>query len=207
MKKRGYYIVFEGGEGCGKTTQVHLLKDYLKAEGIECERVAEPGGTGLGVKIRKKLLEGKIAGLKIDPFSQLILFETARFNLTQKVIIPSLKGRITILSDRSKYSSLAYQGYGAGMNLSLIRTLNHIATRGLKPDLTCILDIDPSLGLKKEIDSTSFSQEELEYHLRVRQGFLEIAKTNSECVVVPYEDGAEKMQEKIRKIVDERLNL
>lgn len=204
MNKRGHYVVFEGCEGCGKTTQISLLEKYLLEKGIDCKSVNEPGGTPLGRKIRIILLDYR---RKLSPLTQLLLFEVARLSLHNQEIIPSLKKGQTIISDRSKYSSLAYQGYGGNMNLTLIKTLNYIATRGTKPDLTYILDIDSSVGLKREKVFTSFSNEDLEYHQRVRQGFLEIAKENSDCVIIPYVDGVEKMQDRIRAVVDKRLNL
>ena len=204
MEKRGKYIVFEGGEGCGKTTQSFSLKKYLLEKGINCKKVHEPGYTPLATEIREKLLNYKE---EIDPLTEIFLFEAGRADLFQKEIIPSLNKGQTIISDRSGYSTLAYQGYGGERDLNLIKKLNHIATRGIKPDLTFIIDINPERGLKKEVSSNRFAEKGLEYHQRVRQGFLDIAKENDDCVVVPYIEGIEKMQSIIRDIMQKRLNL
>jgi dTMP kinase len=201
---KGNYIVFEGGEGCGKSTQSFYLNKYLFEKGIPCKRVHEPGYTPLASEIREKLLNFKD---EIDPLTELFLFEAGRSDLFKKEIIPSLEQEKTIVSDRSGYSTIAYQGYGGKMDLDWIKKLNRLATRGIKPDLTFIIDIDPKRGLMKEISSNRFAQKGLEYHQRVREGFLEIAKENSDCVIIPYIEGIEKMQGIIRDITKKRLNL
>ncbi len=205
MEKRGKYIVFEGCEGCGKTTQISLFSEHLKRRGIDYQSVAEPGGTDLGREIRTQLLNYE--RYAASAITKILLFSAARSDLFEKKIIPGLEEGQVIVSDRSYYSTIAYQGAGEGFDIKWIMEMNRTATRGIRPDLTFILDIDPRIGLKKETVSTSFSKEELEYHLRVRQGFLEIVRENPECVVVPYVDGIERMQKSIRKIAHKRLGL
>jgi len=204
MKRKGFYIVFEGGEGCGKTTQSQLFQNYLITKGIDSKRVYEPGYTLLAKDMRRMLLQYK---LDIDPLTEIFLFEAGRADLFNKEIIPSLKKGQTIISDRSAYSTLAYQGYGGGKDIDLIKKLNYAATRGIKPDLAFIVDINPKEGLKKETSSDRFAKKGLEYHQRVRLGFLEIAKENKNCAVIPYTEGIEKMQERIRDIAQKRLGL
>lgn len=201
---KGNYIVFEGGEGCGKSTQSFYLNKYLFEKGIPCKMIHEPGYTSLASDIREKLLNYKD---EIDPLTEMFLFEAGRSDLFKKEIIPSLEQGKTIVSDRSGYSTLAYQGYGGEIDLEWIKKLNRLATRGIKPNLTFIIDIDPKRGLMKEVYSNRFAQKGLEYHQRVREGFIDIAKENSDCVIVPYIEGIEKMQGIIRDITQKRLGL
>lgn len=207
--KKGKYLVFEGGEGCGKSTQAQILHDYLTKRKIDCILTREPGGTPLGEEIRTILLH---PDLKKYPKTNLFLFEAARIQIFEEVIIPSLEKGTTIITDRSGYSTLAYQGHGQGVDLDLIRKLNEIATRGIKPDLMFILDIDPIKGLER-LTTTEFGKrdamesEGLAFHTRVNQGFLRIAKENPDiAIVIPYREGdITSMQEEIRRYVKDKL--
>jgi dTMP kinase len=200
--KRGNYFVIEGGEGCGKTTQAEMLYNFLKEKNVPCYLGREPGGIKSAEEMRNILKHNKE---DISPIGELFGFEFARAEYFDKVVIPKLNEGITVISDRSGYSTLAYQGYGGGVDLEQIVLMNKIATRNIEPDVAFIIDINPEEGLAKElVKDNRFSEKGLEYHKRVRQGYLDIANENENenCVLVKYiPDGAEEMQSQIRWII------
>lgn len=199
--KRGKYIVIEGGEGCGKTTQTEMLYNYFKKKNIPCYMGREPGGVKSAEEMRLIL---KNNPENISPLGEVFGFEFARAEFFDKIVIPNLNKGINVISDRSGYSTLAYQGYGGGVDLDWIRYMNNLAMKGTKPDIAFIIDINPVEGLAKETVKDRFSNKELEYHKRVRHGFLEIASQNHDrCVVIDYiPNGAEKMHEQIKLLID-----
>lgn len=209
--RRGKLITFEGGEGCGKTTQVHLLFDYLKKRNYDVIKTEDPGGIKIAAQIRGILLT---PSNKLRSETELFLFEAARSELTEKIIVPNLEGGKIILSDRFYDSSIAYQGYGGGIDVRIIEYLNNIATRDISPDLTILIDIDAKKGLERKItqefgEDDRMEKKELEYHERVNQGFLEIAKREPDRVkVIPYRKGKiEEMHQEILKYVNEFLKI
>ena len=207
MQKRGKYIIFEGGEGCGKSTQIKLLEKYLTDKNILVKSFREPGGTHEAEAIRALF---KDVALEFSPLAQLYLMQTARTELFQKEIIPNIEKGVHCLVDRSFYSSLTYQGYGDGIELELIEKLNKESTFGLIPDLAIFIDIYASRGLKKEIEKdNAFSEKDLGYHLRVNEGYRKIAKQCPEGIImIKYQENQiQAMQDEIRRIVQERLNL
>ncbi len=166
------FITFEGGEGCGKSTQARALARRLLEMGIPAILTHEPGGTPLGNDLRRWLKgEGEI-----DPLTELLLFNASRAHLVSQVIRPALDGGSIVICDRFYHSTIAYQGYGRGLDLDLIETLNDIATQGLRPDLIVLLDIAAEEGLKRKKLRDRFEREEIAFHQRVRQGYLEMAK-------------------------------
>ena len=203
MPKRGSLIVLEGGEGCGKTTQGALLKGYFQNEGWSCFLGREPGGISSAEDMRRIL---KNPDYHISPIGELFGFNFARAEFYDKVVIPKLdEGKLVIL-DRSGWSTEAYQGYAGGVDLETIRFMNKISTQGTSPDVGIIIDIDPLIGLEKEVEQDRFSAKGLEYHQRVRRGFLEIAEQNENCFVIPYrENDIEGMQNEIRDLVSKLL--
>jgi len=209
MPERGKYFVLEGGEGCGKTWQAKELYDYLTRCGIDCIHTREPGGTTSAESIRRLILD---PGADFSMESRFFLFEASRAEIFRKVIVPSLNEGKSILSDRSGYSTLAYQGYGSGIDLNLIRKSNELAMQGISPDLLVIIDISAEKGLEKLTTKEfgkrdAFESQLLDFHKRVNYGFLKIAEENPGIsVVVPYvENGQEEMQREIRKYVLEKL--
>ncbi len=208
----GAYIVIEGGEGCGKTTQRELLASYLREHEYNVVETKEPGGTEIAEMIRKILQDPELK--KTDPFSrkaELLLFEAARHQVFTQVTKPALTQGAVVVTDRSYYSTIAYQGFGRGMGLHTIDLLNAFATDNIRPDLSVILDIDPKQGLRK-ITTTEFGkadrfeQEKLEFHKKVRQGYLAIAQRENNVHIIPYVDGGrDTMQEQIRSKVNELL--
>lgn len=185
------FITFEGIEGVGKSTQVKALKDFLEANGREVVLLREPGGTALSEKIRAILLSTDTGD--IDSVSELLLYSAARAELVSSVIEPALdEGKVVIL-DRFTDSTLAYQGYGRGLDLDFIENLNHKAGHGIVPIVTFLIDLPVEDGLKRALDNAKsegrtgpdrLEGESLDFHKRVRDGFLEIAKNNTKRVEI-----------------------
>jgi dTMP kinase len=170
---RGVLITFEGVEGSGKTTQLTRLGRWLERQGSRVERTAEPDGTALGLAIRR-LFERP--GLRPVPISELFLFLAARQQHVSERIRPWLEQGRVVLCDRYVDATLAYQGYGRGLDVDLIRELNVHATGGILPDLTLLFDLEPAAGLRRigrrQLDR--FEREALAFHRRVRRGYLEL---------------------------------
>lgn len=185
----GRFITFEGIEGCGKSTQVELLKGYLEKKGFKVLPVREPGGTHLGEKVRAILLNSEGEGM--SPLTELFLYEGCRAELVEKVIVPALKRGAFVICDRFMDSTVAYQGFGRGLPTD-IGLLNRLASNDLTPDITFLLDLDPETGLKRAMKRISntvlkedrFEKESLDFHKKVRQGFLKIATENPKRVKV-----------------------
>jgi dTMP kinase len=200
-------------EGSGKTTQIERLKKYLIRKGLACKVTREPGGPPISEKIRKILLDPEHQ--RLVPLSELLLYEAARAQHIEEVIKPLLKKGTIVLCDRFNDATLAYQGYGRKMDLNLICRLNRLASRGIEPDLTFLLDCPSNLGLKRALQRNRisrnekegrFEREKIQFHQRVRKGYLEIAKKEPRRVrVIDTRAGEDKVFEKIREIVDEHL--
>lgn len=171
----GIFITLEGGEGCGKSTQVQPLGDWFRQRGMDCVVTREPGGTPLGDQVRQLLKRG--LDTPIAPLSELMLMEACRAQLVHAIIRPALRNGQVVVCDRFSDSSLAYQGHGRGVPLETVVRLNNIATGGLMPSLTILLDLPPEQGLARKSNRTSdrFESEDLEFHRRVRAGYLELA--------------------------------
>ena len=167
------FIVFESGEGAGKSTQSAALADYLQARGHEVLCTREPGGTPAAEAIRAVLLDPANAGL--DDRAEALLFAAARGDHAARVIRPALERGEIVISDRYLDSSVAYQGVARGLGAERVAELSLWATGGLVPDLTIVLDVDPALGLARVVGPDRLESEPLEWHARVRQGFLDIA--------------------------------
>ena len=170
--KLGKFIVFEGGEGSGKTTQARLLAEYLQKEGREVLLTKEPGGDeGVCKDIRSLLLNPKY---KMSPRAELLLFEADRAQHVESVIRPALEAGKIVISDRFDASTFAYQCGGRKLSCELFAAINKFATQELTPNFTFWLDIDPEIGLKRNVDAAKrdrFELEDLDFHRRVRKGF------------------------------------
>ncbi len=175
MSARGLFITFEGGEGCGKSTQLRLLADVLERAGLAVESLREPGGTRLGEIVRGALLDPD--HIELDARAELLLYEASRAQLVSERIRPTMVTGDAVLCDRFTDSTIAYQGYGRGLPLDEIASLNDTATGGLVPDLTLLLDIEPTLGLARATGGGAdrLEAEDHSFHDRVRQGFLMLA--------------------------------
>lgn len=172
--KMSLFITFEGGEGCGKSVQSRVLYEKLVQQAIPVVLTQEPGGTPLGNEISRLL---KWANADIAPMTELLLFNASRAQLVAEVIKPNLeKGKVVIL-DRYTDSTTAYQGYGRGLDLEIVRKVNNTATQEVKPDLTVLLDVpaEKGLGRKKARKRDRFEKEILAFHQTVRQGYLKLA--------------------------------
>lgn len=183
-------MTFEGGEGCGKSTQVKRLAEHLRSKGVEVVLTREPGGTRLA-----ELIRGLLKDEREDPpcdRSELLLFLAARAQLVRNVIVPALDSGKWVLSDRFSDSTFAYQGYGRGLPLDSLRLMNCFACEGLKPDLTLLLDVRPDVAaarMRRREAATSTSADRIElagddFHSRLRAGFLELAKAEPDRMKV-----------------------
>ena len=187
---QGKFITFEGGEGCGKSTQVKRLKAALEAAGVEVLLTREPGGTVLSEEIRR-LIKDQDDDPPCDR-SELLLFLAARAQLVREVIRPALAAGKWVVSDRFSDSTKAYQGYGRGLPLDVIAAVNDFACEGLRPDLTVLLDVSPETArarMRRREDATNTSADRIEragdaFHARLRRGFAEMAAAEPDRIKV-----------------------
>ncbi len=170
------FITFEGGEGCGKSTQSKMLFNRFKKLSIPALLIHEPGITTLGKKVTKLLKWSK--DINISPLAELLLFNVSRAQLVTEVIKPNLKKGTIVICDRYADSTTAYQGYGRGLDLNTVKAANKIGTQGVIPDLTILLDIPVEVGFKRNQDKKPdrFETEDVKFHQRVREGYLKLAK-------------------------------
>jgi dTMP kinase len=194
------FISFEGVEGCGKTTQVRLLGEYLKTKNFNVLITEEPGGTKTGLKIREILLSPEN---RMDPLTELLLYNSSRAQLIREVIYPALMQDIVVITDRFIDSTIAYQGYARGVDLRIINTLNEIVAPDLKPFITFLLDIDVEEGLKRNRGKQKADRlelETLEFHNQVRRGYLQIAKQEPHRIKII--DASGSIEEVNRKVIE-----
>ncbi len=208
----GVFITFEGGEGTGKTTQIALLAERLSALGHEVVTTLEPGGTALGKRIRRYLVSE--SDDVPTPRAELLLYAADRAHHVDKLIRPALEAGKVVLCDRYADATEAYQGYGRGLELSLVRSLNRVATQGLMPHRTLLIDLDPELGVRRSLqrqagddvaEESRFEAEESAFHRRVRRGYNAILK--SEPRRVRFIDGGGTIEEVKHKIWSELADL
>ena len=210
------FLSIEGGDGAGKSTQAELLMAHLEASGIDAVLVHEPGGTQIGDQVRR-LVKGDV---ERSPMSELLLFQAARTQLVHDVIQPALAARRVVVTDRYADSSVAYQGYGRGLDLSAVHALNHVATGGLMPDATILLEITPeqalarldgtdgSSGRADDPDQARFEREPIEFHLRVAKGFRTLASLEPDrWFVVDASARTDSVADKVWSIVSNLLTL
>jgi dTMP kinase len=197
------FIAFEGGEGCGKSTQAKALWKKLSLLGIPTELTHEPGGTTLGNELRH-LLKRKRQDT-ISPEAELLLFAASRIQLISEVIRPKLREGKVVICDRFADSTTAYQGYGRGIDLANIKAINELSTQSIKPDLTILLDTSTQKGLSRKQSKMKdrFETEEIAFHNRVRDGYLRLAAQEPERWLVI---DATLTKAKIGKIIWDRVN-
>ena len=212
MKHPGALITFEGLDGCGKTTQLELEAERLRGQGRAVAATKEPGGTALGRQVREIVLNSTAGPL--SAFTDLALMFAARSQHIEEIIRPALQSGTVVVCDRFTDSTFAYQGYGHGITLDTIQTLNTLLCHGVRPDLTLLLDIDPETALQRTVSrnraalqkETRFEDEGLEFFRRVRQGYQEIAQREPERVrIVDGRDSITAVHERVSRAIDEFL--
>lgn len=208
----GAFVTIEGPDGGGKTTQAERLRDHLASRGMPVLLTREPGGTWLGERLREVLLaRTSTAAAPTDPLTDALLFNAARRQIVGEVIRPALEAGTAVICARFADSTLAYQGYGAGVPLERLEGLAQVATDGLMPDLTILLDLPVEAGLARKSpgDVTRFEAEfDLEFHRRVREGFLAVARADPErVVVIDAAAGVDEVAAAIAAVTDDRLGL
>ncbi len=199
---KGLFITFEGADGCGKTTQMRLLAQYLEKQGKDVLITREPGGKGLGEKVREILLnyDGEVSD-RCESF----LFLADRAQNIDIIINPAVEQGKIVLCDRHTDSTVAYQGYGRGLDIARINMLNNLATNGRKPDLTFVFDIDVETSMKRVgSDKDRMESAGKEFHNRVRYGYLELAKQEPDRIrVVDAAKSIEDIHQNVVKIFEE----
>jgi len=204
---KGKFITFEGSEGSGKSTQAQLIYDYLKKRNIPALHIREPGGVKISESIRNILLD--IHNTQMANECEVLLYMAARSQLVEEKILPALKDGKVVLCDRFLDSTIVYQGYGNGVAIEEIKAIGLFATQGIVPDLTFIFDIDTKEGLsrtgkvKDRIELRS-----LDYHNRVRQGYLQLAKEDPDRIkIIKVDNTKEEIYQVVRKYIDGLLGL
>lgn len=211
---RARFITFEGGEGVGKSTQVKRLVAALGQQSIEAVRTREPGGTPKAEAVRAFILQGRSEAW--GPGAEAVLFAAARLDHVNQLIAPNLDGGRWVISDRFSDSTRAYQGLTGGVDVKLIDALEVLALDGHTPDLTVVLDMDPELAFRRVLERETeavlaetgdrFEKEDLDWHRRLRQAFLEIAKKNPErCVVIPANQSEDALHQEIWDLLMRRF--
>lgn len=205
----GPFITFEGIEGCGKTTQIRVLADNLRSKNFDVLATREPGGCPIADLIRTILLDP--ANTAMTPRTELLLYAAARSQHVAEVIMPAITRGQVVLCDRFSDATLAYQGYGRGLDRKLILALNEIATTGTVPDLTLILDLPVDKGLQRARQrngsATGSADDRLEresfaFHQRVREGYLALARQNNRCRLIDASGPPAAVADRISQVVD-----
>ena len=214
--RKGYFITFEGAEGCGKSTQIRLLGEDLEKAGLPVKVSRSPGGTPVAEKIRKILKEAT-AGEDLEPETELLLFGACHSQMTANLIRPLLEKGVIVLSDRFCDSTLAYQGYARNLGAETVKKINSYACRGLKPDLTILLDLEVEEGLRRAreragdaltLAADRFDSEKLSFHQAVRNAFLRLAAEEKErFAVISAKGSVEEVHLRIREEVHARLGI
>ncbi len=197
------FITFEGAEGSGKSSQAKVLYRKLSQLAIPAVLTHEPGGTSVGRRLARCLKWAQDTG--ISPLTELLMFNASRAQLVEEVIQPNLKGGKVVICDRYADSTIAYQSYGRGLDLEMVKAVNNTATRGLNPGLTVLLDISAEEGLvrKGAKRRDRFEQEDIDFHQRVREGYLKLAASEPKRWLVI--DGSQS-REKIKEIIWQRVS-
>ena len=198
-------ITFEGSEGSGKSTQIAFARDYLKGRGLPVLVVREPGGVKISENIRKILLDTENQEMTNE--AETLLYLAARAQLVSEVIAPALKRGTIILCDRFMDSTIAYQGFGNGVDLRFIKSVGEFATRGITPQLTFLFDIETKKGLARtSAQKDRIELRTLEYHNRVRRGYLTLARQESKRIkVIKVNAGKEEIFARVKVFIDKAL--
>ncbi len=200
---KGFLITFEGLDGCGKSTQVHLLSSYLQERGIPLLVTREPGGPPISERVRELILDRshpEMAGL-----TELFLYLASRSQHVAEVVKPALEKGLLVISERFSDSSVAYQGYGRGIGPEVVKRLNQLATQGLSPHLTFVLDIDPQMVLKRLAGCRSpdrLESQDLDFFVKVKEGYLSLARAEKRIKLIDGRRGIEEVEKEIKDTVN-----
>ena len=199
---KGKFITFEGSEGSGKSTQAGLVVEYLTAKKLPVLLLREPGGVKISEAIRQLLLDVKNTGMGDE--CETLLYMAARAQLVKEVLVPAIKSGKIIICDRFLDSTIAYQGFGNGVDVSIIKQLGDFATSNIQPDLTLLFDIDVEKGLSRtNAKKDRIELRSIDYHKRVREGYLTIARENPKRVKVIAVDGdKEQIFKRVKTYID-----
>jgi dTMP kinase len=207
IHNKGILISFEGGEGGGKSTQIIRLRDTLVKAGYDVIALREPGGTAVGEQIREVVLSSKNHGISFT--TEVLLFQAARAQIYREVVLPSLKAGKVVLMDRTRDSSVVYQGVVRKFGIELIEQLNNISTQNTFPDLTLLLDVSVETGLQRRAQTTEMNRLDREskiFHTQVRDAYLDLAtKDPQRWVVIDAEKSVDEIQAAIWKEVETKL--
>ncbi len=204
------FITLEGPDGSGKSLQIHMLAEFIRQRGYEVLTTREPGGTSIGDQIRQVIM--KLGNTSMHPRTEILLFCAARAQIVEEVLKPALARGVVVISDRYADSTLAYQGYGHGVDLEELRRLLAFVTDGLTPDLTLLLDVDATVGLQRRQNSggewNRLDAYALAFHKRVREGYHELAKADPQrWETIDAGQTPEMVQSAILKIIEARIPL
>lgn len=206
-KYSGYFITLEGEEGCGKTTQIPFLVNFLREKGFTVFPTREPGGTAIGEQIRDIL--HSLKNIEMHPRTETLLYQAARAQIVEQVIIPRLKEGEIVLTDRFFDSTIAYQGYGHEQDREQIKSLINYATGGLMPDLTILLDLDIEVGISRKKEGEEWNRMDaltLDFHKRVRNGYLEMVQSDpNRWVIIDASGTKDQVLSDLTRTVESRL--
>ncbi|MEA5079204.1 MAG: dTMP kinase [Anaerolineaceae bacterium] len=204
------FITLEGPDGSGKSMQIPILAEFIRQRGYEVLTTREPGGTSIGDQIRQVIM--KLGNTSMHPRTEILLFCAARAQIVEEVLKPALARGVVVISDRYADSTLAYQGYGHGVDLNDLHQLLAFVTGGLKPDLTLLLDVDATIGLQRRQNSggewNRLDAYALDFHKRVREGYHKLAKDDPQrWETIDAGQTPEMVQSAIQKIIEARIPL
>lgn len=208
--KKGLLISFEGGEGAGKTHQSQVLENRLKEIGKKVVRLREPGGTKISEQIREVVLAAK--NTNMNDRTEVLLFQAARAQIYGELVCPALSEGNIVLMDRTRDSSVVYQGMVRKIGVEMIERLNEISTHDTVPDLTLLLDVDPKVGLKRRADAgdgNRFENENNEFHKQVRDAYLSLAHQNqgNRWVIIDAQKSFDEVSDQIWNVITKRLQI
>ncbi len=205
---RGIFITVEGLDGCGKSTQIGLMREYLAQKGFEVLMTREPGGTKISEKIRELLLDAR--NKEMNSTTELLLYAAARSQLVAEVIKPAVNEGKAVICDRFMDSTFAYQGFGRGLDLKLLADINNVAVDGMTPDVTFFFDLDPETALKRRLGSSKADRieaEDMEFHRRVYEGYKKAASMFPGRIrTVDAGRSIEEIAADVRKILDDLIS-
>lgn len=208
--KKGLFIVFEGGEGTGKTTAIESVYDWIREKGLDCIKTREPGGIKISEEIRQVILDKE--NIKMDGRTEALLYAAARRQHLVEKVIPALESGYIVLCDRFIDSSLAYQGYARGLGIDEVMSINEFAIGEYMPDISILFDLDPKIGLERinsnnQREVNRLDLEKLDFHEKVREGYNIVYNSNKDRMVkINAEKAKEEVFKDIQNIILEKLN-